>query len=210
MRSWRPTPPLASMPRLRRIGLRAPRLASAFLGFLLVIVFSAGLAIPAAAQTPTQTFDHYSTGFALEGAHKRLACESCHVGGRFASLPTRCDACHNGVLAPGKPVTHITTTAQCDQCHNTTSYTDVRFDHSLTNGSCVSCHSGVTAIGKPPTHIATSASCDTCHSTSTWTVSRFDHTSITGSCASCHNGTTATGKPPTHIATIGRLRLTAM
>jgi hypothetical protein len=56
-------------------------------------------------------FDHRrETGFALEGAHARLACAACHRrerrGGRvelpFEPLPTTCEGCHGpGVARSG-------------------------------------------------------------------------------------------------------------
>ena len=104
------------------------------------------------------------------------------------------------VGARKKPPAHIASPNACDDCHVTSNWTNVRFDHSSVTGSCASCHNGSTATGKPPTHIPSNNICEDCHVTSTWTNVRFDHSATTAQCSTCHNNTTATGKPPTHIA----------
>jgi hypothetical protein len=45
------------------------------------------LSYDAAAQTD---FDHFTTGFPLEGRHKALECDSCHVNGSFKGTPKIC------------------------------------------------------------------------------------------------------------------------
>ncbi|UCD11140.1 MAG: hypothetical protein JSU88_10845, partial [Nitrospinaceae bacterium] len=96
---------------------------------------------------------------------------------------------------------HLQTSNVCDDCHITSNWTTVNFDHTGITASCTTCHNGTTATGKPATHVQTSASCDACHSTISWVPANFDHSSVNGSCSSCHNGTTATGKPANHFAT---------
>jgi hypothetical protein len=95
----------------------------------------------------------------------------------------------------------MATSNTCDDCHVTTSWTNVRFDHNGVTGSCASCHNGTTATGKTPTHIQTAADCGDCHSTVAWTPARFDHASVSGSCGTCHNGSAATGRPANHFTT---------
>ncbi len=50
------------------------------------------------------SFDHGSTRFPLTGAHTRVDCARCHVGGRYAGTPTDCYSCHqanyNGTTNP--------------------------------------------------------------------------------------------------------------
>ena len=60
------------------------------------IFFSCLIFIPVLAHTaePANKFDHYSTGFPLEGAHVTTECESCHVRGIFKGTPTQCAGCH--------------------------------------------------------------------------------------------------------------------
>lgn len=152
-----------------------------------------------------KSFDHSETGFALDGTHVILDCESCHIGAVFDELPTRCDQCHDGVFAPGQDSTHIPTTDNCDVCHSTVGFsegTSILMDHSVVgNQRCVACHDGITATGKGPTHPPTSDLCEACHNTNTWVpASRVDHDEVNGSCISCHNNIYAQGKPATHIA----------
>ena len=41
------------------------------------------------------TFDHFSTGFELDGAHANVTCERCHAGGTFEGTPAACIGCHS-------------------------------------------------------------------------------------------------------------------
>ena len=95
------------------------------------------------------------------------------------------------------------TTASCDTCHNTLTWTATTFDHSgVAAGTCATCHNGVNATGKPATHIPTTASCDTCHTTVLWKPASFPHdATMVGQCSTCHNGRSAMGKATTHIPT---------
>ena len=149
-------------------------------------------------------FDHTSTRFVLTGAHEDTRCEGCHKQGIFRGTPTECSFCHgaSGTLAESvKSFDHPRTRDRCQDCHVTTTWLNVRFDHAAVTGSCSSCHNGVEATGKPNNHITTSTECDVCHIDVAWHVVRFDHGSITGSCSSCHNGVEATGKPNNHFGT---------
>ena len=151
----------------------------------------------------TSAFDHYTTGYRLDGAHQYVDCESCHVYGNFAGTPTQCWDCHRSaslVRATVQPSTHITTSERCDACHRTAAWVPIaRIDHLETYGSCESCHDNRRAAGKPASHLPTGNQCDNCHRTQAWVPAFFDHAGIDSNCASCHNGTTATGKPADHI-----------
>lgn len=148
-------------------------------------------------------FDHFTTGFRLEGAHRLAECESCHTDGMFAGTPTDCVGCHSQASrtnATSRPQTHITTTDRCDACHRPTAWVGItRVDHLETLGSCNNCHNGRKADGKPPMHLPTSDQCEDCHRTTSWLPAAFEHSGIVGGCFSCHDGMTATGKPVTHI-----------
>jgi len=150
-------------------------------------------------------FDHFKTGFPLDGFHVNVKCESCHTRGIFKNTPSRCSECHSKgamVKATTKSINHTRTNAPCESCHVTNSWVLSRFTHTAdTFGRCYSCHNGTTNAGKPATHLASSNNCDDCHSSSTWLTARFDHSGVTGACATCHNGATATGKPNGHVVT---------
>lgn len=150
------------------------------------------------------TFDHYATGFRLDGAHRFADCESCHTDGIFAGTPTQCSGCHtqaSRINATSKPPVHIMATDRCDACHRPNVWAAVnRVDHLEVQGTCISCHNGQKAGGKPPNHLQTDNQCDNCHRTTAWSPAAFDHATIVSGCATCHNGATASSKPPTHIA----------
>jgi hypothetical protein len=171
--------------------------------------------VPAAmAQTPAKapapsTFDHLSTGFALQDAHARATCESCHQGGVLKGTPRDCASCHtagrrlsaaNTVMPP----THLPTRQACDSCHNSATFVGAKFRHvGVLPGSCATCHNGAVTAGKTSNHVPTTAACDSCHRSTSWLPAlAFDHAGVVpGSCQTCHNGSRATGKPPQHMPT---------
>ena len=150
-------------------------------------------------------------------------CDACHQSGPVPWVPVAssavdhghvigaCASCHNGIIASGKSVNHITTTDTCDACHlpGPTPWVPVAssaVDHNQVLGTCASCHNGTTASGKSPSHINTSNVCEACHQAapSPWIPvanSAVDHTQVIGACSSCHNNSIATGKGATHIQT---------
>jgi hypothetical protein len=181
---------------------------------LLALAFSMlvpSMRVAAAGPPPiTVSFDHFSTGFELDGVHRDLPCESCHLNAVFKGTPRNCGVCHitgSTFNATPKPQTHIQSTNDCAHCHNTISFRpDVHFDHDDVLGNCVNCHNGTLAQGKGPTHPKSSNACDACHTTLSWNPPKaVDHTqfplAVQGFCIICHNGVQASGKTPGHIAT---------
>ena len=150
-------------------------------------------------------FDHDATRFPLNGFHRLVECEVCHVQGRFQGTPLDCQGCHGGssqIPAGGKNLGHMPTSNQCEACHINESWQTVfRVDHAETLGTCEQCHNGLIADGKPSDHLLTNQPCESCHVSVIWNVARFDHSNITQACSSCHNGSTATGKHNRHIST---------
>jgi hypothetical protein len=137
------------------------------------------------------SFDHFSTGFPLQGSHASVACEACHVRGLFKGTPRRCSGCHNGIVATGKSSQHIATTQECEICHDdqSTSWSIVGgFDHRGIVDNCVRCHNGTQAEGKSATHIASSDRCEACHESTLGWASQLtvDHKEVRGRCVSCH------------------------
>ena len=169
----------------------------------LLLLFALAMTTPTEALAQTDTFDHFSTGFVLDGGHVNVTCEACHVSGTFGPTGSSCSGCHSEtglVRASAKPTDHVQTEGECSDCHITSSWSVVTYmDHSSVTGSCASCHNGVQATGKTPTHIVTTELCEDCHNTTAWLPAVFDHAGIVDNCMSCHNGTVATGKTPTHI-----------
>ena len=72
----------------RFAGIRV--LACKLLVFPLLFISSANLL----AQEP---FDHFSTGFDLDGAHANVSCDGCHTGGAFEGTNSACVSCHSRV-----------------------------------------------------------------------------------------------------------------
>jgi hypothetical protein len=158
----------------------------------------------------TVPFDHLATGFELDGVHRDLACESCHLHAVFKGTPRDCGTCHtSGSIYNATPKVpwHIQSSNNCAACHDTNSFRPgVHFNHAEVMGACVSCHNGTIAQGEGPTHPATSQNCAACHTVLSWNPpSNVDHTqiplSVAGFCIICHNGVQAAGKPANHIAT---------
>lgn len=138
---------------------------------------------------------HEITGFALEGAHGRLDCLSCHPDGQRASqAQSTCISCH----ADDDIHRHLLGDS-CQDCHAPTSWIRTRYRHQQTGwplrgahrlAACVDCHA-IRYIGTPtdcwrcheteaPRSIAAHQSpffsqCDSCHRPFTWDVVRGIH-----------------------------------
>ena len=117
------------------------------------------------------TFEH--TSFPLEGAHANLACEDCHPNGYSPAPANQCADCHASSIPSGHP------DWDCAECHQTTTWSDVTFDHSffpLVGGhagqDCAECH----AAGYNNTPDA----CNDCHADDS------PHT-IFNTCEWCHD-----------------------
>ncbi len=181
---------------------------------LATLVFAPHASFAATAPPPiTVPFDHFTTGFELDGVHRDLPCESCHLNAVFKATPRNCGACHmsgSQFNATPKTTTHIPSTNNCIACHNTTSFRpQMHFDHAEVLGSCVSCHNGTNpqALGKNlAIHPKTSDLCEACHTVLSWNPPKVvDHTQIPlaveGLCIICHNGVNASGQSKNHIKT---------
>jgi len=157
-------------------------------------------------------FDHSLTDFALEGAHRTLACESCHTKGQaWRKAAGSCNACHKN-----EDIHHGQFTAPCGDCHSQISWAAGRFDHDRTEFklsgahvalACNACHVG--GRYKPtPTNCngchatddehrgSRGPDCGKCHVTRDWKSAKFDHLKETGyelkgrhakvDCLGCH------------------------
>ncbi|MGD8885996.1 MAG: hypothetical protein PVF34_10255 [Gammaproteobacteria bacterium] len=181
----------------------------------LFLIFMPYVLLPAPAFADTGTldefkalgerFDHLTTGYELTGEHVAAECGDCHIGGVFQALPRECDACHDNVIAIGKPSIHVETSRPCDVCHTTSGFlAGVQMDHSVTNVPCNACHGGITAEGKSADHMPTTDICEGCHTTNFWTeIFDVDHDQVLGICVACHtpNGVADTNKGPNHMPT---------
>lgn len=140
----------------------------------------------------TTSFDHERTDFALKGAHRELACASCHKSGEAhrKAVPT-CNACHkNDDYHAGELGT------DCGECHSSDAWSAAKFNHSeKTKFPLSGAHEGVTCGGchlgghykqAPKTCIGCHATddahkgergddCGKCHTTSDWKTAKFNH-----------------------------------
>jgi hypothetical protein len=151
------------------------RLSTALLLVCCMALGSFGVlaAAPAPGADPADPFDHSRTLFPLTGAHERTDCERCHAGGVFAGTPTACGGCHlrgAAIAETSKPLNHIPTSNTCDDCHTTSTWSNVRFQHIGLTTQCVSCHNNVFARGQGPNHIPAPPTCDLCHDTVKWSL----------------------------------------
>ena len=80
------------------------------------------------------TFDHNKTRFPLTGAHQRVDCAHCHVGGRYTGTPTDCYACHQTTYQATKNPNHVAAgfPTTCASCHTTNAWRPATFDHGKT------------------------------------------------------------------------------
>ncbi|HEY3381068.1 MAG TPA: hypothetical protein VGK32_04825 [Vicinamibacterales bacterium] len=122
--------------------------------------------------TAARGFEHAKAGFALAGAHARMACAKCHVAGvRTPLAHDRCAACHADA--------HRTSVREdCHKCHDEESFRKASFDHGARTGfalagrheglPCRKCHTGLSAPDVP------------------LALKVLDFRGATGRCASCH------------------------
>jgi len=110
------------------------------------------------------TFDHAdASGFALQGRHSEMVCNSCHQGNVFdAPLARECTSCHlaDDIHQGGNG-------AECGACHNNLKWSTVTFDHhkdtdfplkgSHADLDCQVCHTGA------PQDPALDTTCFNCH-----------------------------------------------
>jgi nitrate/TMAO reductase-like tetraheme cytochrome c subunit len=77
------------------------------------------------------SFDHQATRFPLTGAHTRVDCTRCHVGGRYTGTPTDCYACHQANYAATTNPNHQAANfpTRCVSCHTTAAWRPASFDH---------------------------------------------------------------------------------
>lgn len=130
-------------------------------------------------------FDHFAeTDYALTGAHESLTCVSCHVGEQYEETPNECVDCHR------EDDEHMGNNGpQCRDCHTTSDWSELKFDHftrtgfALSDGhsglACESCHEG------NKLEVSLSSECYDCHAEDDV------HEGVNGiECTDCHRATT--------------------
>jgi hypothetical protein len=150
-------------------------------------------------------FDHAKlAGFPLVGAHARLDCLQCHVGGRFAGTPANCVGCHLQDFNRATDPNHIQSNfpQDCSVCHSTSAWMPASFNHNITRfpltgahaqlqcpachstgqyanlpTTCISCHLADYSGTTNPNHASAGfpQDCSICHTSTAWTPASFDH-----------------------------------
>ncbi len=163
-------------------------------------------------QLDAAQFDHALTDFALEGAHRTLACAACHKRGEaWSKAPATCGACHKDDDRHGGQLGQ-----KCADCHDQGGWSAARYDHGKTQFAltgahqriaCNACHLGGHYKDEPRSCVGCHATddahrgsrgddCGKCHTTSDWETARFDHEKEAGfallgrhaklDCSTCH------------------------
>lgn len=161
-------------------------------------------------------FDHDRTRYPLTGAHRTTACMGCHVGEQWRGISTDCAGCHaRKDVHRGADGTH------CADCHLTTVWRTIRFDHDTVRAfplrgahrtvNCSGCHAvrakpaaaPVACIGchlRDDVHRnADGPKCESCHSQTTWKVATFDHARTSFPLVGLHTRVTCVGCHPQSV-----------
>ena len=182
--------------------MTAPTLSSRVILLSLVLLLAGANSAAAQFETPNRQF-HNTTTFPLDGRHRDLPCESCHRQNVYKGTPTKCYDCHWVRRQDDRYRLQLGT--QCEQCHRTTSWSAVRWDHGamtsmplgaahqrlacqschanstfkIAQTTCASCHMKDYQATKTPNHAAAGfpTACETCHkpADATFMQARFDH-----------------------------------
>lgn len=137
------------------------------------------------------SFQHEFTDYPLFGKHSEASCEDCHAPSeKFRDAPSDCFSCHEEGNVHGE----FMGTA-CGDCHTSTEWLEVEFDHDTTDWpllgkhlekACLDCHTDQTFQGAATTcfgcHEAddehngrSGQECENCHNPISWTDTSFDH-----------------------------------
>ena len=166
-------------------------------------------------------FDHSTTGFPLTAGHANVPCASCHINNNYnlQIAPTDCGnaGCHLTTWQQTSNPPHpqagpAFAVANCSQCHNTTAWTNVTFNHGstgfpLTNGHanvpCASCHiNNNYNLQIAPTDCGNAG----CHLTTWQQTSNPAHATAgpafaVGNCSTCHDTIAWTDNTFNHAVT---------
>ncbi|MGB8401107.1 cytochrome c3 family protein [Bradyrhizobium sp.] len=171
-----------------------------------------------------KAFDHTTTRFPLQGAHRAVACSGCHVGERYKGVGTQCADCHR--------IQDVHTGrygAKCESCHDENKWSTVHFNHDKATKyplrgaharvKCDACHTGdlyhdklatncVSCHRKDDRHKGNLGSrCEQCHVETSWRrITSFDHDvtrfpligrHAVAPCEGCHRSMLFKGTPLT-------------
>ncbi len=155
-------------------------------------------------------FDHGSVGFPLTAGHAvpPRQCADCHINNNYNLVSTACVNCHLKDYQAATNPNHVAAafSQSCNLCHNTTSWSNASFNHSLTafpltgmhtvpprqctdchvnnnynlnSTTCATCHLKDYQGTTNPNHVSSNfpQACGSCHNTSSWLNATFNHNS---------------------------------
>jgi hypothetical protein len=144
-------------------------------------------------------FDHgVTTGMPLNGAHRELACQSCHKNDNLRVAQSTCVSCHQQDYQAARTPNHVAAgfPTACEACHRASDATfqGARFDHQASfplvgqhaQLACSSCHRNNVFQG-------TARECVGCHRESYNRTTSPNHMAagFPTTCESCHRATDA-------------------
>ncbi len=147
-------------------------------------------------------FDHGAlTGMVLSGAHRALACQTCHKTGDFRVANSNCVSCHLKDYQKASNPSHVAGgfPTTCETCHRAsdTSFSQATFNHQASFPlvgqhlvqACVACHTNNVFKG-------TARDCVGCHRVAYNRTTSPPHAAagFGTSCESCHRATDASFK----------------
>ena len=133
----------------------------------------------------------------LEGRHRGLACDDCHVDGTYATLDSACVACHADDYAATANPDHAANRfpTACETCHSPEGWTPALALAHLPDGpfpltgghadrACTACHD-------PDDYAAVPKTCHGCHADDYAATTNPDHPALglPTTCQSCHRTT---------------------
>jgi hypothetical protein len=164
-------------------------------------------------------FDHDRTRYPLTGAHRTTACVGCHAGEQWHAVSTDCVSCHIR-----KDVHRGADGPKCAQCHLTTNWRTIRFDHDTVTAfplraahrtvACIACHAETVRPARAPVTCAgchtrddvhrgaDGPKCESCHSQTTWKVDKFDHAKTSFPLLGLHARVTCVACHPQSVDTV--------
>jgi hypothetical protein len=161
-----------------------------------------------------ETFNHDDTDFKLDGRHRAVACDSCHLKDqRHRAASSQCISCHEQIDPHSSRLGE-----KCGKCHESSGWQNNSFNHDETDfallgahasADCDLCHPAEAYNQTPKAcsdcHASEDAhrgqmgpDCGQCHTLTSWRDAVFDHTKETrfglsgkhreASCNECHLG----------------------
>ncbi|MEP6866236.1 MAG: hypothetical protein ABJE66_36785, partial [Deltaproteobacteria bacterium] len=177
-------------------------------------------------ETGEVKFNHQTqSAFHLDGKHLEVRCADCHPSITFKPRPTTCYGCH-----PEPKIHKNQYGTQCEQCHSTASFSDIKPLHDVgdfslkgmhDNIACERCHKDTRPLAGSGNFClnchrqddvhgnSLSPRCGECHTQWSFAPARFDHTrvgcNLTGlhrtiACFDCHKNGNFSGLSATCVS----------